>query len=305
MLTPDQENRAEFIGASDVAEALGLSPYQDASPVRLAMEKLGKVERKSIDPALSEWGHRLQPVILRATEDRLGERVRDTGDEKRVHPTMPFLRCRTDGITASGIIVEAKSYHGDRARKYPDENSPEELPLYDLVQVAAEMACWDAEVAYFSVLFGGREFRAYRIERDPVFEQEILTQLGAFWAKVQKGILPEPKSAADAALMYPRHQDGMIRTATPDLAAATRRLGELKSAAKGLEAEIEGLENLVKSSMGAAGVLVAPGGETLATWKASADSVSFDSKRFKAEHPEMFERYSVIRPGSRRFLVKA
>jgi len=243
-------------------------------------------------------------VILRAVEDRIGMRVRET-DTPRVHKTENWLRARTDGVTQNNIIVEAKNYAEGRAHKYPEETSPEELPLYDLVQVAVELACWDAEVAYFGVLFGGRDFRCYRIERDPTFEAEVLERLSAFWSCIQRKQLPDAKSAVDTALLYPRHQEGLIRTATPDIEQMARRLGELKAASKGLDAEIESIENRIKVQMGAAGVLVAAGGETLATWKASTDSSSFDSKKFKSDHPEMFDRYTVIKPGSRRFLLKA
>lgn len=303
-MSVETEDRSKFIGASEAAEALGLSPYGGNSPVRLAQEKLGMIERKQIDPKLSEWGHRMQPVILRAVEDRIGMRVRET-DTPRVHKTENWLRARTDGVTQNNIIVEAKNYAEGRAHKYPEETSPEELPLYDLVQVAVELACWDAEVAYFGVLFGGRDFRCYRVERDPEFEKEVLTRLSAFWSHVQRKELPPATSAVDTALLYPRHQEGLIRTATLEIEQMARRLGELKAAGKGLDAEIEKLENRIKVQMGAAGVLVASGGETLATWKASADSASFDSKKFKAEHPEMFDRYTTLKPGTRRFLLKA
>ena len=302
-MSVETEDRSGFIGASEVAEALGLSPYKGASPVRLAQEKLGVIERKQIDPKLAEWGHRMQPVILKAVEDKIGMRVRET-DTPRVHKTENWLRARTDGVTQNNIIVEAKNYAETRASKYPDEDFPEELPLYDLVQVATEMACWDAEVAYFAVLFGGRDFRCYRIDRDPEFESEILTRLSKFWATVQRKQLPEPQSAADTALIYPRHQDGLIRTANPTFVEKARRLSSLKAARTGLDADIERIENEIKLEMGAAGLLVAPTGETLVTWKASSDSTAFNSKKFQKDHPEMFDRYSEIKAGSRRFLLK-
>ena len=44
--------------------------------------------------------------------------------------------------------------------------------------------------------------------------------------------------------------------------------------------------------------------EILVTWKASKESKFFDSKAFKAEHPELYEQYLQTKPGSRRFLVK-
>lgn len=299
----DTEDRSGFIGASEVAEALGVSPYEGRSPVRLAMEKLGRIPRAQIDPALAKWGKALQPVILRAAEDRLGVRVREM-DDPRGHKTVPFLRCRTDGVTDRGIIIEAKNYAEARARQYPTENEPEELPLYDLVQVAAEMACWDAEVAYLAILFGGREFRMYRIDRDPEFENSLLEKLGGFWTYIQRNQLPPATNAVDAALLYPRHEDGMVRTASAVQRERALRLSELKKQVKTLTEEIDHHEDQLKTAMGAAGQLVTADGQPLATWKASADASSFDSKRFKADHPQIYDQYTVVRPGARRFLLK-
>ncbi len=39
------------------------------------------------------------------------------------------------------------------------------------------------------------------------------------------------------------------------------------------------------------------------TWKRSKDSTGFDSKALLLEQPELLQRYSVVKPGSRRFLV--
>ena len=302
-MSVETEDRSKFIGASEVPEALGLSPYQGASPVRLAQEKLGLIERKQIDPKLSEWGHRLQPTILRAVEDRIGVRVRES-DEPKFHKTENWLRARTDGVTADGRIVEVKNYAEGRAAKYPDENSPEELPLYDLVQVAVEMACHDVEVAHFGVLFGGRDFRCYRIERDPDFEQEILNRLGKFWSFVQKKKLTAPRSAADTLLIYPRHTEGLTRAATPELIADAHRLAELKKIMKGLDDEVDLLQNRLKKHMGAAGLLTTHEGTLIATWKADTDSEVFDTKKFRAEHPEIAERYLKLKAGARKFLLK-
>lgn len=299
----DTEDRSGFIGASEVAEALGLSPYNERNPVRLAMEKLGRIPRAAIDPNLAKWGKLMQPVILRAAEDRMGVRIRET-DDPRGHKTIPFLRCRTDGVTDRGIIIEAKNYSESRARQYPNENEPEELPLYDLAQVAAEMACWDAEVAYLAILFGGRDFRMYRIDRDPDFENSMLEKLGVFWTYIQRNQLPPATNGADAALLYPRHDDGMVRIASPVARERVVRLSELKRAVKTINEEIETHEDRLKADMGAAGQLLSADGQPLATWKASADVSSFDTKRFRADHPQIYDQYTVYRPGARRLLLK-
>ena len=45
-------------------------------------------------------------------------------------------------------------------------------------------------------------------------------------------------------------------------------------------------------------------GATLATWKTAKDSRTFDKDAFQKHAPQMFEQFCVIKPGSRRFLLK-
>jgi hypothetical protein len=42
----------------------------------------------------------------------------------------------------------------------------------------------------------------------------------------------------------------------------------------------------------------------LATWKSAKSSKRFDPNLLQSEMPEVYERYIVEQPGSRRFLIK-
>ena len=50
--------------------------------------------------------------------------------------------------------------------------------------------------------------------------------------------------------------------------------------------------------------LVSVDGSILATWKSSKASKRFDGKLFQSAMPDLYEKFVVEAPGSRRFLVK-
>ena len=56
--------------------------------------------------------------------------------------------------------------------------------------------------------------------------------------------------------------------------------------------------------MGEKANLVSLEGKVLATWKSAKGSVKFDSKLFQSSMPDLYEKFKVEVPGSRRFLVK-
>ena len=80
---------------------------------------------------------------------------------------------------------------------------------------------------------------------------------------------------------------------------------------KSLKAKIKELEEIesqwmaqVCSFMQSSSELLDLQGNKLATWKESAGRKTFDSKRFAAEMPKVYEQYVTTSAGSRRFLLK-
>ena len=58
------------------------------------------------------------------------------------------------------------------------------------------------------------------------------------------------------------------------------------------------------SYIGQNDTLIDVDGSVLATFKSAKPSKKFDSETFKKEMPEVYERYSKLVDGSRRFLIK-
>lgn len=91
-------NRMGFIGGSDVAAILGVSPFK--TPHELWLQKTGRAPREEVTPEQQkrfDRGHRLEPVVLQMLIDRL----QDDGHEVELlqrnkyyeDAEHPFMRC--------------------------------------------------------------------------------------------------------------------------------------------------------------------------------------------------------------------
>jgi len=85
---------------------------------------------------------------------------------------------------------------------------------------------------------------------------------------------------------------------------ACRTLQVIKGQIKALEAQEAALTTLVQGYMQDCNQLATFDGSVLATWKNAKHSERFDSKLFQQSMPDVYEKFVVNVPGSRRFLVK-
>ena len=78
---------------------------------------------------------------------------------------------------------------------------------------------------------------------------------------------------------------------TIELNATVKDLLSVRSMIAELEAEAEALTDRIKAAMVEQGVEVLQGDGWKATWK-NVNSSRFDSKRFKADHADLYSEYS-------------
>ena len=117
----------------------------------------------------------------------------------------------------------------------------------------------------------------------------------------------------DILLKNPRHIIGKVIEADEQLSKDCADLKIIKDELNDLTTKKEELESNIKMFMGDAEALAInvkdygrKGGacQVLATWKAAKDSEKFDANRFADENPDLYTKYLVSKPGSRRFLMK-
>lgn len=300
MFTSEQlAKRREFIGASEAAAVLGLSPYRTALDVYTA-KVLGE---ESKETRFTRWGHRLEAVVADAYAEETGREI--IADQvTRLHPVYPCIGATPD-FRVPGGLLEVKT--GDKATADRwGEPGTDQVPEHVACQVVVQMAVCDVDRGDVAVLLGGNDLRVYTIQRDRVLEASLLEQLVAWWqSHVVTRQAPSPTSGEDAlrfvARMFPRSESDIVRPASEEEAADLIELLHLKGDVKELEGEIALLEAKLKSAIGTGGGISSAEGSV--TWK-STKSGGTDWKAVAEAlnaPADLIARHQ--RPGSRRFLV--
>lgn len=288
------EARRRGIGGSDAAAVVGLSPWRTALEVYL--DKIGQGE-SSESPEMRR-GTLLEPVVRQMYADETGRTVH-TPTSMFTNPRLPFALANLDGLASGEILLECKT---SRLRTGWGEPGTAEIPLVYLCQVQHCLMVAELPRADVAVLFGDFEFAIYPVDADAEFQSLLCEHEAAFWELVQKRIPPEPVNGEDIKRRWPRNIVAAIAASAQDLAVA-RVLADVKAGIKTLEAIKDQAEASLKASIkDAEGLHV--GGEPICTWKSAKGSARFDSKRFQAEHPELYEQYLTESAPSRRFLLK-
>jgi predicted phage-related endonuclease len=92
--------------------------------------------------------------------------------------------------------------------------------------------------------------------------------------------------------------------ATQQIEMAITQLKDIKNQIKHLEAAEEGIEVQIRNLMADRQEIRSVDGSSLVTWKSAKSSKRFSSDLFKQAMPDIYEKFIVEQPGSRRFLVK-
>jgi putative phage-type endonuclease len=188
-LTRDEwlERRRNYIGGSDAAAALGLSPY--TSRLELWLDKRGKAA--DIPTAVMERGQLLEDVVAELYRRLTGHETQEGGwlpsDEHYYMAATPDLL----DVTA-GAIVQIKTHSSWGRHRWGSETAPKP-PHHEVIQCQHELAVTRSHVNYLVVLFAD----------ESAFRGMVHMRRGGF----------SPQTIADhvEALM----QDGMAELLTP------------------------------------------------------------------------------------------
>ena len=167
---PTQQN----LGASEVAAALDLSPWQ--SSWDLWARKTGRLMGDT-DSDVMRAGRLLEPVVLTLAEEKLGLLEREP-QTLRIDGS-PIV-CHLDAFTAKGHQpVEAKTagMYGPLVGNWGEEGS-DDIPDYYWVQLGCYVRATGAEVGHLAALLGGRGFMVYTCPADPELMDQIVNRVG-------------------------------------------------------------------------------------------------------------------------------
>lgn len=296
------KHRQSGIGSSEVATIVGLNPYE--TPYQLWRRKLG------IDPPKQEnfamrAGHYLEDAVAQFWHDETGRDVvkSSAGDWLIVSNERPYMRVSPDRTywlsdkhNNDKGILECKT-----TQKSIDGN---DIPKYWFCQVQYQLGVAELQQGSLAWLCSGREFGYKDLKFVPDFFGWLSEEVDKFWYDCIQGKQePHMSNVQDIMLRYNTHTEGKVVEVAEDVFAAYNDLKRIKDELAQLDEQKNALEDKLKLGFGDAEA-ISYCGQTLATWKAPKASEKFDSKAFKAEHPDLYKEYTVEAQGARRLLIK-
>lgn len=296
MTSFDTESRRKAIWATDARKIV------DGRAADVYLEKIGQTEREDISHIEAvQWGLKLQDVIGREASARLKMELKEA-DYELYHPEHTWMASHFDFISADGTtLVEVKNYNQSKRNQYDAEIGL--MAPTDRAQVVHEAAVHRVQRCVLAVLFGGQEL----VLIDKAIsdsEKDALIQLESqLWASIQTNTPPEASTVDSARRLFPTSTTQAV-VATSQLEQACQQLKAIKTQIKQFEEAEDKLQGFIQGQMKEAGSLITFDGKVLATWNSAKGSKRFDPKLLQAEMPEVYERYVIEQPGSRRFLVK-
>ena len=308
-----QLDRQKYLGGSDVAAILGVSPW--ITPFQLFQKKTGALVEE-ITPAkqrILDRGHRWEPIVLEMVVDELRDRGHDVEvvavGQRYIDSEFSFMAAEIDAeliVDGEPVNGEMKTANVFAAAGWGDYDS-DDVPIYYAAQVMHGLMIQPRRRAVIAALTGFDDRPMLRwIERDEETIAAIRTKEIEFWQRLQSGDAPDPETPADVKLLYPRDR-GLSINADDSLLAAHGRLKVAKASHKALEADIELLATQIKARMGDAALLLGPNGKPIATWKNNKDGSETDWQAVATELAaprELIEKHTKTTPGARPFLVK-
>ena len=295
------ENRKAGIGSSEVASIVGLNPYE--SKYQLWLRKTGQTPAKE-ETFFMKAGHYLEDAVARFFEDESGYTIikRSASEDIYVHPDYEWAR-----VSPDRAFWLSDTHNDDKGilecKTTQREIDPDNIPPYWFTQVQYQLGVMGRKKAAIAWLSAGRVFDYREIEFVPDYFNWLMEQVEEFYTKnVLGGEEPELTTVEDVLNKYPISSATFVE-ASPEISGIISSLKEKKETKKILEEEIGELEDKIKLAIGEAESLNYQG-SVLCTWKSAKDGKKFDEKAFKAENPELWDKYVKTVPGSRRFLVK-
>lgn len=298
-------DRRRFIGGSDVAAVLGISPWR--TPMQL-WESKTRPALECPQPTKRAFtrGHRWESVVAEMLVERLqadGHTVEVVAANKRyVDPALDFLAAEIDfEVRLDGedeiTNVELKTVHPFRAKEWGD--AEDDVPVWYYAQVMHGLGVTGRRKGIIAPLLGADEIRAYPIARDDETLAAMRARCQAFWNLVNTGVRPDPTNLSDLDRLYKGDEEAPTLIADEELTRHILRARTLTTKIKACETELAAIEFDVKLAMKDATEIVIPDDtkKVAVTWK-NRDCPWFDQSALKEHDPKLhrrFQRKSTVR----------
>lgn len=301
---PSAMERRGFLGGSDMAAVLGISPWK--TPYELWEQKLGmeeETEDSEQKVKVLNRGKRLEPVVMEMLQDEYDltiiarNGVYFDGEYPWMRSEIDFEYSYDHPDLAEGAQLvgngDVKTVHPYAAKDW-GETLTDEVPAYYVAQFQWGMMITGAKVCAVAALIGADDLRMYYVQRD----EEIIAMLREraidYWFNHVLAEVPPPmKTSADADRMLAKFS-GVTVVAPEDVKRAIRYLKGVKAAEKRLELKRDEFETAVKLTLamatkdetGGKYLLVDEAGKKLASWNPQSTS-RVSAKKVKELHPDI------------------
>jgi predicted phage-related endonuclease len=265
-LTPDN-----MISASRIPVLLGLSPYQTQNELlsEMIQRDAGSYQSTFDGNEITQWGDRLEPVILNEAAKRLGLRNHEIHITKpEFHPDLP-LAASLDGLGVANRTIKTDAANGIYCMTADEIDistigvleakatsaMPEEMPAAHrgLWQLQAQMMCGGYKWGAICVLYRGIEMRIFVYEADAVMQKRIEDAILNFEKRRKTGDVYPVLTSDDGNAAYPYAEpdaDPLDLNDQPDALTAFEDLMLAKEAKRQAEADIDMAEATIKEYMG-------------------------------------------------------
>jgi len=277
--------RQRFLGGSDAAAVLGVSPF--ATPVDVYLEKTGHSYPAPPDHGkerLFRWGKLLEPVVVKHLRQDYGVKVTKVSTPRKPNRYQDqehgFLaaeidfewrvtRDLVDEYELSRDLVntiqngEIKTVHTFAAAKF-GEAETEDVPIEYAAQAMAGLMVTGRKLCMFGVLTGTRDVTLYWIKRDEQTIAAMRARLVAFWHDhVLAGVPPHPLNVFDTYKLFRKAPSTKVE-ATPEVIALCHDLESAKDDQRiAAERELECKYEIGKYMLGASGIMLGSKGKLL------------------------------------------
>ena len=281
--------RGKGIGGSDASVIVGLNSWK--SPFQLWMEKTGQAQPEDLsDNERVYWGSVLEETVAKEFTIRTGKKVVRRGLLQ--HDDIPYLLASVDRlVVGEDAGLECKTANGFAAKAWDGDNVPDAY----YVQCMHYMLVTGAERWYIAALIGGNHFVHKCIERNEDDIKALLEAEAEFWRKVEAKEMPDVDGSESCtqALAEKFTGGGPAITLPSEADKIFTALDSLKESAKSIKSQIDEQENKLRVMLGDAEIGTTAEGRKV-TWKTQAGRTTIDSKKLKAERPDVWEQYSKV-----------
>lgn len=284
--------RKRSIGGSEASTIMGENKY--SSLLQLYSNKLGLSKDKETNVAMQVGTH-CEELVAKMFEEATGKKVRNDFFMYQ-HDDYDFITANLDRrIVGENAGLECKTTQAYTAKDFEDD-----CPTNYWWQCQQYMGVMGFDKMYLAVIISNRTFLWREIERDDDAIKRLFKQESWFWNYHIVRELPPEANENDGELLlelFPETDESEVDIdIDDDVVAYQQAQQEIKKwQARKDQAQMKIEQKLGKAEFGY-------GTFYRASWK-NYETTRLDSKRLKADHPELYKRYSNTSQ-SRRFSVK-